>query len=369
MNWMMKIICDETNANQRLDRFCRKYFKNYSHITLKDIYHWLRKWLIKVNGERMPEWYMVAMKDQIVFHAIISEQLVDKKDLKQNSAYIEHRMHRQWLTWDKLILYEDKDRLVWNKPVGIVAHEWNKHTEDITMNQLLSCYVTKSLGHYDAKILSSEAIEPRNKVSSQPETFKPAFAFRLDKDTSWVLVSAKTYPALQHINALIRDHDITKEYLACIVWIPDLATISKNYGYELNAEAMLTISEPLFKWFSANSSRAHVFINEEKGQASATIISIEKTLEHDIIWPISLLKCQLLTGRMHQIRAHLAYIGYPVLGDIQYGMPTVNRLAHKNCAITRQLLHSYCYSFNGLNDESISIVAPIPSEIIALFGL
>ena len=95
-----------------------------------------------------------------------------------------------------MILFEDEDWLVWNKPAGIVAHEGNKHTEDITMNQLLE-FKTK---------------DQQDKEDS--ETFKPAFAFRLDKDTTGVLISAKNYPALQYINELIRDHNIRKIYLA-----------------------------------------------------------------------------------------------------------------------------------------------------------
>lgn len=352
----MNIICDITNANQRLDRFCRKFFKSYEHITLKDIYHRLRKWLIKVNGKKLPENAILQIGDQIILHAIIEEHLVDKKDLKDSSMYVEHRLHRQNMSRESLILFEDEDRLVRNKPVGIVAHEGNKHTEDITMNQLLSSYMDRNIPIH-AKSLKVNTVD----------TFRPAFAFRLDKDTSGVLVAAKTYPALQHINALIRDRQIGKEYIACVVWIPDFNVLAKNYNYSFTTTWWLEISEPLFKWFSSNTNRAHVFVNEEKWLESVTDVEILSSYKHEIIWPISLLKCTLHTGRMHQIRVHLAHIGHPILGDIQYWLPVINRLAHKNCWITRQLLHSYTYTFSSLEDKEIAVTAPPPQEFEKLF--
>ena len=109
-------------------------------------------------------------------------------------------MSKQGRSWETLIIWEDEDWIAWNKPAGIVAHEGNKHTEDITMNQLLEF---KNLADKHSGV-----IEEANK------TFKPAFGFRLDKDTTGVLISAKNYPALQYINELIRDHNITKIYLA-----------------------------------------------------------------------------------------------------------------------------------------------------------
>lgn len=200
------IRIDSDSANQRFDRFCRKFFKPYPHITLKDIYHWIRKGLIRVKLKgaehirKAEENITLYEGDQIILHNIISEQLVDKSQLKTNSGAIQTFMSKQGRSWETLIIWEDEDWIAWNKPAGIVAHEGNKHTEDITMNQLLEF---KNLADKHSGV-----IEEANK------TFKPAFGFRLDKDTTGVLISAKNYPALQYINELIRDHNITKIYLA-----------------------------------------------------------------------------------------------------------------------------------------------------------
>lgn len=233
-----------------------------------------------------------------------------------------------------------------------MAHEGNKHEEDITMNQLLELYTIEY-----TKTQWNTTTQSHNH-----ETFKPAFAYRLDKDTSWVLVSAKTYPALQHINASIRDHHISKEYRAIIIWVPDLKTIAKNYNYPLSSQGEITINDPLFKWFNATSGRAQTFINSEKWVPSTTIMSVIKTIDHPTCGPLSLIMCKLLTGRMHQIRAHLSHIWYPIVGDIQYGNPVINRIIHRDSKIDRQLLHSYQYSFTDHQGKSINIIAPLPED-------
>lgn len=319
---------------------------------MKDIYHRLRKWLIKVNGTKKAENTILLEWDEVFFHPIITTQLVSSHELKHNTAHIQHRMYTQWLKWENLILYEDDDRLIRNKPVGIVAHEGNKHEEDITMNQLLELYMIE---HHTN--LSTD-----RPLSDNESTFKPSFAYRLDKDTSWVLVSAKTYPALQHINASIRNHDISKEYRALIVGTPDFKTIAKNYNYTFSSKGELTIDDPLFKWFNAASGRAQTFVNREKWVPSSTIISLIKTIYHPTCGSLSFIQCKLLTWRMHQIRAHLSHIWYPVVGDIQYGNPVVNRILYRDDKINRQLLHSYQYSFIDHRGKSIDIIASLPDD-------
>lgn len=295
---------------------------------------------------------MIQEGDTVRFHEIISGQFLNEYTKKDDTHYIEQWMNIHKLDRSELILYEDDNRLVWNKPVGIVAHEWNKHTEDITMNQLLAYYIIK---------IAKPNTNAAWKYGEWGETFKPAFAFRLDKDTSGVLVSAKTYPALQHINALIREHDIHKEYLAITSGNYDLQALSKKW-YAIDNDGFLIINDPLFKWYSSNSGRAHVFINSEKGLDSTTKIHLENSSYHEQLWEVSLIHCILETGRMHQIRAHLAHIWLVIIWDIQYGLPAINRIAHKFEHIDRQLLHSYRYEFQDLDGKTISVMAPIPDE-------
>lgn len=93
------------------------------------------------------------------------------------------------------IIYEDKQWIVFNKPTGIPMHPGNKHRNDLSMNDYLEKYAEKYI----------------------TETFKPSFGYRLDRDTSGVLIAAKTYEALQYINAIIRERKINKYYLTIVI--------------------------------------------------------------------------------------------------------------------------------------------------------
>lgn len=112
-----------------------------------------------------------------------------------------------------------------------------------------------------------------------------------------------------------------------------------------------------------------MFINHEKGVDSHTEAWNVKTIRHAELGTISLVRIALHTGRMHQIRVHLADAGYPVLGDITYGNSAINRIAHKHCKITRQLLHSQTYCFFDTFDDSQRVcTAPIPTDFDRLMN-
>lgn len=100
-------------------------------------------------------------------------------------------------TW---ILYEDENWLVFNKPAGIVVHPSNKHRNDLCMNDYLEYYC-----------------QQQGYLKDQDQTFKPSFGYRLDKDTSGVLIAAKHYESLQYINKIIREREISKQYMTYVV--------------------------------------------------------------------------------------------------------------------------------------------------------
>jgi 23S rRNA pseudouridine955/2504/2580 synthase len=162
------------------------------------------------------------------------------------------------------------------------------------------------------------------------ETFNPAFWFRLDKDTSWIIVAAKTYDGLQYLNKIIRDREVDKTYLAIVSWAFPQEKI---------------IDMPIFKWFDSGFGRSKSFVNKEKWLVSKTKWNCLKVIKDKVLWDISLVRIKLYTGRMHQIRVHLSYIWYPILWDITYWNSALNRLLYKEYKINRQLLHSYKYSF------------------------
>jgi len=97
-----------------------------------------------------------------------------------------------------LLIFEDDNRLVWNKPAGLVVHPGDKHTGDISLHDMMLSYLQQT------------------SQRTASHTFKPAFCFRIDKDTSGLIISAKTYEALQWLNEQIRDRKVTKYYRAIV---------------------------------------------------------------------------------------------------------------------------------------------------------
>lgn len=325
-------------ANQRFDRFLRKYFKAESEVTLADIYSWIRKWAIKVNGKKKEENYKLVLGDIVEFS---EEKLTLKQPFMTHSEKLVKKHNISIDDIKKQIVYEDAHWIFWNKPYGIVIHPGNLHLNDITLNDYLETYV-----HWTWK---KEWKDPQHMWA----TFTPSFGFRLDKDTSWLIVGAKDYEALQYLNQIIRDREVTKKYLAVVKW---------------KAPAHMIIDKPLFKGFNATQERAQTFVNEEKWLESKTEFECISTINHKDLWEISLLLVTLHTGRMHQIRVHVASENLPIIGDIMYGDDDMNNLAYRTQKISRQLLHSYGYGFyDCFSEKNLYIQTDIPQDISKLF--
>jgi len=322
----IKITTDQ--ANQRCDRFLRKFCKPYPQVRLSDIYQWIRKWTIKINWRRTKEEYRVVEWDIIE----LPEECLWKKDKKLILSQKEKKFQKLDPNLVKSrIIYEDDNRLVFNKPAGIVIHPSNKHWNDLCMNDYLERYCEKNWIIKDEK----------------NQTFKPSFWYRLDKDTSGVLIAAKNYEALQYINEIIRQRAISKEYLTLVAW-----KFPKH----------LIIDKAIEKTYNSKFDRAQMQLNESDGLDSKTECRLEKTFRHPQLWEVSLVKVKLYSGRMHQIRIHLSSEGYPVLWDLIYWKPALNRIIYKSLHIQRQLLHCHKYQFKNLDGKNIAFQAVLPEE-------
>ncbi len=328
----MNIVIWPNEADQRFDRFLRKYYKPHVEIKLGDIFSWIRKGAIKVNGRKAKEEYRLKEKDIITWdEKITTEKSAANMTVSKKQKVASHSLEKI----KALLIYEDDNRLVWNKPAGVVVHPGDKHTGDISLHDMMLSYLQQT----------------GQRVGSV--TFKPAFCFRIDKDTSGLIISAKTYEALQWLNEQIRDRKVTKFYRAIVEWI---------FPKEKTMDA------PLFKWYDSKSWKGKTFINDEKGVEAKTVAKLIQSVQHKDLWPISLLNVQIHTWRMHQIRIHTADAGYPVVGDLTYGNAPLNRIATKKCWITRQLLHSYTYwFFDTFANKEVSWTAPLPDDFTALF--
>jgi len=334
----MEIIIDETNADQRFDRFMRKYCKTYPEVKLSDIYSRIRKWEIKLNWKKVKEEYRVQIWDKIVF----MEEHLWKKDLRALMSPKDKKLKK--LEVDdirKMIVYEDKNRIVFDKPAWVILHPSDRHWNDLCMNDYLEKYVEMT-------------IWSTAKSDSDTETFKPSFGYRLDKDTSWVLIAAKNYPALQYINEIIRDRKIEKKYLAVVV-----GDFPKH----------LIIDKSLEKVYDKKFDRSHMVV-DRSWLTAKTECRNKKTIFHPDLWSVSLLEIKIDTWRMHQIRIHLSSEWYPILGDIIYGNPAVNRKLYKNININRQLLHCRKYSFVDIWEKNRKeFSAEIPNDFQKIIEL
>ena len=190
----MQITITDNEAGQRLDRFLRKRCRHQPEIGLSDIYAWIRKGACRVNEKKAKENYrlitgdVISRREDITEFSLTAATAPKKQKIKSYSID----------NIKKMIIMEDTHRIVWNKPAGIVTHPGADHVNDMSLHDIMQSYL----------------IQTGQKKDS--ETFNPSFCFRLDKDTSGIIISAKTYDALQWLNEEIRLRHVTKQYLTIV---------------------------------------------------------------------------------------------------------------------------------------------------------
>jgi 23S rRNA pseudouridine1911/1915/1917 synthase len=209
------------------------------------------------------------------------------------------------------VAYEDDHVLVIDKPAGVVVHP-GKGNQEGTLVQALEGRVAGG------------------------DPWRPGIVHRLDRDTSGLLVTARTVEAWERLSAMIRAREVTREYLALVEGRPRART-----G---------TIDAPLGR---DRRVRTRVSTDTDEPREAITHFSVERALEGR-----TLLRVRLETGRTHQIRAHLAAIGHPVLGDPEYGVPGLG--------LQRQFLHAERLAFaHPMTGEPLDLRSPLPADLAA----
>lgn len=300
---MFEIKITENEAGQRLDRFLRKYLKEYS---FGDIYKLFRKNKVKVNGKREKENYMIALGDTL--------QLYIEKPGGAERGKTEE-VPRKTESID--IIYEDKNILIADKPPGLLTHPDKPGDSDTLIDRAI-CHIYRE----------------ENAVYSM--TFRPAVCNRLDRNTGGLVIIAKNYKTLKAVNHSIRDRNVKKLYL-CIV-----AGILKGQG---------EIKGYLRKDEKSNKAS----IGDDK-ESAKEIYTIYKTLQiseplSSIGKSFSLLEVELVTGRSHQIRAHFASIGHPLIGDVKYGSEKINNFFNKEFRLKHQFLYAFKVTFQNVHED------------------
>lgn len=291
---MVKLTITENEDNQRLDRFLKKYFKN---APLSYIYKLIRK-DVKVNGKRAAIETLLKLGDEITIY--VSEE--ESSTFKENKVL--HPAKRQFR-----IAYEDENVLIVEKPFGLLTHGDKVEKKNTLANQV-SGYLCE-IGDY---------------VPRREKTFVPSPVNRLDRNTSGLVIFGKNNKALQSLNKMIRDKGYIRKYYLTIV------------NGELKKE--LKLVDKMDKDEKSNTVKV-LNLESERGKVMETVarpLMITKGY--------TLVEVELVTGRTHQIRAHLAKAGYPVIGDAKYGNPVENKKIQQQFHLTTQFLHAYKLCFD-----------------------
>ena len=306
---MEKITVGINESGMRLDRFLKKYLVNSS---LSYIYRAIRK-DVKVNGKRSKEDYILLTGDEITLY-IPDDELAHLTEKKET-----HHTGRNELR----IVYEDDNILVADKPQGLLTHGDMAEQRNTLVNQVTDHLI--ATGEY---------------VPRAEKTFRPAPCNRLDRNTGGLVVFGKNALSLRKVNKLFQSRrNISKYYLVVVAGRIDEETV---------------ITGGIDKDEKTNRVRV-----ADSGRASESIVRPVAPADD-----YSVVEVELVTGRPHQIRAHLASIGHPVVGDPKYGDPAVNQRAGAD----RQLLHAYRLVFGNVEGgleylSNMEITGEIPEEI------
>lgn len=299
---MREIKIAKNDAGQRLDKFLTKALD----LPVGLLYKSIRTKKIKVNRKRAEN--NTVLNEGDVIQCFLAEEFFGKLDEAGDVS----------LSLDKIqpkldIVYEDENIMLLNKRPGVSVHE----DEDSKVNTLIA--------HVQAYLYQKGEYNPRDEQS-----FAPALCNRIDRNTGGIVIAAKTAEALRVMNEKIKLREIDKYYLAAVHGIPKKKEDTLT-GYLLKDEKLNKV-----RVFDSNPPRGAKNI--------ITKYKVVATRGSD-----ALIEVELLTGRTHQIRAHMAHIGHPLVGDGKYG---VNK-GDKAQGYKFQALYSYKLRFSFKGEETV----------------
>lgn len=289
---MKQFIIGENEAGQRFDKYLAKLLKEAPK---SFFYKMMRKKNITLNGKKATGNEKLSRGDEVKL--FLSDETFEKFAGNTEVAKAVCRLD---------IIYEDEDILLINKPAGMLSQPSDSREASL---------VEYVIGYL---------LEKGEITGESLKTFKPAVCNRLDRNTSGIVAAGKSLAGLQELSALFHDRTIHKDYL-CLV-----ENVIKNENY---------IKGYLHKVEKCNK----VVIYDSKTEDALPIETFYTPWGDN--GRVTLLKVRLITGRTHQIRAHLAGIGHPIAGDGKYGREAFNRSLREKYLLRHQLLHAYRLEF------------------------
>ncbi|EIN4411624.1 TPA: RluA family pseudouridine synthase [Staphylococcus pseudintermedius] len=289
-------IEDATHHLQRIDKILPEFNSEWSRSQLQE---WIKEGLIEVNGKAVKSNYKLKLGDRIE----ITEKEVVEADIQAENLNLD-------------IYYEDDDVAIVYKPKGMVVHP--------------------SPGHYTGTLVNGLMYQIKN-LSGINGEIRPGIVHRIDKDTSGLLMVAKNDVAHRSLVEQLMAKTVKRKYIALVH-----GHIPHEFG---------TIDAPIGRNKNDRQSMAVV----DDGKEAVTHFNVIETFKN-----YTLVECELETGRTHQIRVHMKYIGYPLVGDPKYG-------PKKTLEIGGQALHAGLIGFeHPKKGEYIERFAPLPAEFEAV---
>jgi len=318
---MRTIEINQNDSGQRLDKFLTKRFKN---MPLSLMYKFIRLKKIKLNGKKAKESDKLKPGDVLTFY--ISDEFFER-------GANEHAFLRVKPKLD--IVYEDENILVVNKPAGLIVHS-DANEEFNTL-----------INHITAYLYANGSYNP-----DAENSFAPALCNRIDRNTQGLVIAAKNAAALKEMNDIIKNREVEKKYLAAVHGVPKQQEgVIRSF---LNKDAdrnLVTVKKV------KNSAM------DKEAVTKYAVLAVNKELN------LSLLEIELVTGRTHQIRAHMASVGHPLLGDGKYA----ENKADRKMGYRHQALCSYSLRFAFKEKKPVlgylnglTLTAPEP-EFMKLF--
>lgn len=296
---MKSFIIEKNDADQRLDKFLTKSCPKLPKALM---YKYIRIKRIKVNGKRAEISTRLKKGDTVDMY--INDEFFEKKETVYDFMSASKNID---------IVYEDENIILLNKKVGLLSHPDETEYVDTLITRVKRYLFEKGEWHPD-----------------EETSFTPALVNRIDRNTSGIVICAKNAEALRVLNQKMKDREPHKIYL-CIV-----------HG-KMNSE-----KELLEGYLVKDEKKNKVFVSKKPKEGSKLIRTEYKVLGcRD---GLSLLEVNLLTGRTHQIRAHLASIGHPLVGDGKYGTNELNKKTgyKKQCLCSHKLIFDFTTEAGGL---------------------
>lgn len=317
---MREVKIDSRDAGQRFDKYLKKYM---SQAGSGFIYKMLRKKNITLNGKKASGNELLLEGDIVkmffsdeTFEKFTSSGKTENEKSVGCKIDVINEGKKKIIVYNAYkieILYEDDNLIFMNKPAGILSQPDN--SKSISLVEVLAAY-----------------LKLNDKVSDGPSGYRPGICNRLDRNTSGVIAAGKTVRGLRELSEIIKNRDVKKIYM-CVV------------------EGKVTRGGELKGYLIKDEISNKVSLSETQTDGASYIETLYKPVKTNGI--VTMLEIQLITGKTHQIRAHMASIGHPIVGDRKYG-------SNLKSAGRYQMLHAHKMIFG----ETKGVLMPLSCKTV-----